>query len=171
MERACKSCLDLISQKKTHSTFINMLKKPGNENYQTIPYYEGEHQPKQNNMVFETAREILMNEGFEMLVKRRFGRVYIMMECKSYMKKEDVPENKENFIHGFEHIKTDKIDIYTSIGCKSDERYENDKLFKFWSKKSIYEKIEMRMFKITGWSFLTLVKRNNFFKSQSIVCS
>ena len=27
MEKSCKSCLDLISQKKTYSTDINMLKK------------------------------------------------------------------------------------------------------------------------------------------------
>ena len=39
MERACKLCLDLISQKKTYSTDINMLKrKPPNENHQMLPH-------------------------------------------------------------------------------------------------------------------------------------
>ena len=39
MVRACKSCLNLISQKKTYSTDINMLKrKPANEYHQMLPH-------------------------------------------------------------------------------------------------------------------------------------
>ena len=41
MEGACKTCLDRISQKKTCSIDINMLKrKTGNECYQMLPYYQ-----------------------------------------------------------------------------------------------------------------------------------
>ena len=40
MTRACKSCLDLVSEKKTFSTDINMLKrKPANQYYQMLPYF------------------------------------------------------------------------------------------------------------------------------------
>ena len=61
LERACKSCLDLISQKKTYSTDINTLKrKPPNEKHEMLPYYEGIYEPKQNNIDFESAKEILM---------------------------------------------------------------------------------------------------------------
>ena len=94
-----------------------------------------------------------------------------MMECKSYMKNKDIPENKEIFVHGFKHIKTNEIDNYVLTGCDSDEIFENDKLFNFWSKKFINKGIEMRNFKLTGWPFMTLVKSNNFFKIQSFVCS
>ena len=41
MERACKSCLDLISQKKTYSTDNIVFKRnPANEYHQMLPYYE-----------------------------------------------------------------------------------------------------------------------------------
>ena len=172
MERACKPWLHLISQKKTYSTDIIMLKrKPANENYQLLPYYEGDHKPKQTYIVFESAREILMKQGFKAVVKRRFKRIYNMMEFISYMKNEDVPENKEVFVYGFKHNKTAKIDKYILIGCESDEVYDNDKIIIFWSIKFISKEMEMRNFKITGRPFLTLVKRNDFFKVQSIVCS
>ena len=46
MEKSCKSCLDLISQKKTYSTDINMLKrKPPNEYHQMLPHYVGKYEP------------------------------------------------------------------------------------------------------------------------------
>ena len=61
-----------------------------------------------------------------------------------------------------------KIDNYVIFGCESDELFENDKLFNFWSNKFINEGIEKRNFQITGWSFMTLVNRNNFFKIQGI---
>ena len=85
------------------------------------------------------------------------------MECKSYMKNEDIPENKETNIYGLKHIKTDKLDNYKSFGWESDELHENDKLFNFWSNKFINTEIEKKNFKITGWSFVTLIKRDNFF--------
>ena len=50
MERAFKSCLDLIYQKKTYFTDINMLKKPANEYYQMLPDYEGKNKPKENDI-------------------------------------------------------------------------------------------------------------------------
>ena len=133
-------------------------------------YYEGQNKPKQNNIDFESAREILMLEDYKMVVKRRFVRIYNMMECKSYMKNEDIPENKEIFIHGFKHVKTDKIHNSIIIGCESGELYEKEKLFSFWSNKFMNKEIEMSIFTITGWCFMSLVKRNNFFKIQG-VCS
>ena len=167
MERACKSCLDLISKKKTYSTDINMLKrKPPNQYHQMLPFYEGVFEPKQNNIDFQSAREILMKEDYKMVKKRRFEKINDMMTCKSYIKYEDIPENKEIFVYGYNHIKTNKIDNYILIGCELDELFENDKLFNFWSKKFINEKIQKRDFQISGRSFMTLVKRNNFFKIQ-----
>ena len=94
-----------------------------------------------------------------------------MMESKSYNKNEDISENKEIFVYGFKYVKTDKVDNYILIGCESDVLYENDKLFNFWSNKFINKEIEKRYFNITGWPFMTLVKRNNFFKTQGIVCN
>ena len=70
IEKACKLSLDLKSQKKTYSTKINMLKrKPATENYQILPYYEGKYGPKQNKIVFVSAKEILMQEYNKMVVK------------------------------------------------------------------------------------------------------
>ena len=43
-----------------------------------------------------------------MVDKRRFETIYKIMECKSYIKNEDIPENKEIFISGFKPVKTDK---------------------------------------------------------------
>ena len=46
MERACKSCLDLITQKKTYSTDINLLKRqPSNEKHEMLSHYEGVYEP------------------------------------------------------------------------------------------------------------------------------
>ena len=170
MQRACKSCLDLISQKKTYSTDNNMLKrKPPNEKHQMLPCYVGKYDPKQNNVDFESAKEVLMKEDDEMIVKRRFERIFnMMMDCKSYSKNEEISENKEIFIYGFKHVKSDKIDNYILIGCESNELFENDKLFNFWSNKFINEEVQKRKYKITGSPFMTLVKRNNFFKIESI---
>ena len=163
MQRACKSCLDLISQKKTYSNDINMLKRqPPNEYHQMLPYYEGKYDPKQKNFDFEPAKEFLVEKNDKMIIKRRFERIYIMVECKSYMKNEDTPENKEMFIYGFKHVKTNKIYFCILIGCESDELYDNDELFNFWSNKFINIEIETRNFKITGWFFMTLGKRNKF---------
>ena len=45
MERACESCLDRISQQKTISTDINMVKrKPAIELYQMLPFQIGEYE-------------------------------------------------------------------------------------------------------------------------------
>ena len=109
-----------------------------------------------------------MKEYYKMVVKRRIERKNIMITYKSCIKYEDIPENKEIFIYGYKHIKTNKIDNYILIGCESDELFENDKLFNFWSNKFINNEIEKRDFQITGRLFITLVKRNNFFKTQGI---
>ena len=109
-----------------------------------------------------------MEADKKMVEKRRFERINDIIKCKSYIKYEEIPENKEIFVYGCKHIKTDKIDNYILIGCESDELFENDKLFNFWSNKFINEEIQKRDFQITGWSFMTLVKRNNFFKIQGL---
>ena len=151
MIKACESCLDLISQTKTYSTDINMLKRhPPNEKHEMLPYYEGKYIPKQNNIDFESAKEILMKEDYKMVVQRRMERVLNMMVyCKSYTKNKDISENKEIFVYGFKHVKTEKIDNYILIGCESDELYEIDILFNFWSNKFINEEIEIRDFRMT----------------------
>ena len=173
MEKSCKICLDLISQKKTYSTDINTLKrKPPNQYHQMLPHYVGKYEPKQNNIDFESAKDSLMEEDDKMIKQRRFERIYNMMsDFKTYIKYEDLPENKEIFIYSFKHIKTDKVDNYILIGSESDELFEKDKLFNIWSNKLINKEIENRNFKLTGWPFMTLVKRNNFFKIQGIVCN
>ena len=169
MERTCKICLDLISQKKTYSTDINLVKrKSPNEKHEMLPHYEGNYEPKENNIDFETAKDVLMKEDYKMVVKRRFERIRNMMDYKSYTKNEDIPENKEIFIYSFKHVKTEKVNNYILIACESDELHENDKLFNIWSNKLINKEIENRDFKLTGWPFMTLVKRNNFFKIQGI---
>ena len=110
-----------------------------------------------------------MEEDDKMIKQRRLERIYNMMsDYKTYIKYEDIPGNKEIFNYSFKHIKTDKVDNYILIGSESDELFENDKLFNIWSKKLINKEIENRNFKLTGWPFMTLVKRNNYFKIQGI---
>ena len=132
MSRACKTCLDLVSQKKTYSTDSIMLKRqPPDEKHQMLHLYEGEYKRKQIKIDFESAREYLMKENYKMVVRRRFEKIQNKMDCELYTKDEDLPEHKEIFVYGFEHIKTDKIDKFVLIGCESDELSENDKLFNF----------------------------------------
>ena len=94
-----------------------------------------------------------------------------MIACKSYKIYEEVPENKEILLYELNLFKTVKIDNYILIGCKSDELYENDKLFILWFLKFINKINEIRKFKVTGWSFLILVKKTLFLKSRAFVCS
>ena len=97
--RACKSCLDLLPHKKTYSADVNMLRrKPANEYYQMLSYYEGKYKPEQNDIDFASARELLMKEDYKMVVERRFERIYNMMECKSYMENEDILENRDIYL-------------------------------------------------------------------------
>ena len=70
-----------------------------------LPYYEGKYEPRQNNIDFESAKEILMKEDFKMVKKRRFERINDMITSKSYNKYEEIPKNKEIFIYGFKHVK------------------------------------------------------------------
>ena len=145
MERDCKVCLYLFSKKKTNSTDINMVKRnPANEYYQMLPFYEGENKPKQNIIDFESAKEVLTEEAYKMVVRRRFERIYNIMECKSYIKNEDIPGKKEIFIYRFKHVETDKIEYFILIGCESDELYENDKLLNFWAKNFVNKEKEKR---------------------------
>ena len=110
-ERACKSCLGLVSQKTTYSTDINMLKrKPANECHQMLPWYLGEHKPQTATINFEAAKEVLLTAEKPMIESRRFERRNNIIACKSYIQYADIPENKEIFIYGFRHIKTDKVD-------------------------------------------------------------
>ena len=148
-----------------------MLKrKPPNEQHQMLPYYEGVYEPRHIKIDFESAKDILMKEDDKMVVKRRFERIYnMMMDFQSYIKYEDIPENKEKIIYSFKPVQTDEVDNHILIASESDELHENDKLFNIWSKKLINKEIDNRNFKLTGWPFMTLVKRNNFFKIHGIV--
>ena len=85
----------------------------------------------------ESATEARVKENDEMVVKRRFERIINKIVCKSYIKNEDIPENKEMLFYGFKPTKTDKIDSFIIIGCESDELYESDNLFNFWSNNFI----------------------------------
>ena len=78
-----------------------------------------------------------------MFKKRRFKRMYNMMEYKSYMRREDFSENKEIFNYGFKHVETKKVDNYLIIECEADEIYEIDKLFIFWSRIFIIKEFEI----------------------------
>ena len=104
-----------------------------------------------------------MKEDVKMVEKRRIERINDMITCKSYKKYGNLPENKGIFINGFKHVETHRIDNYVLIGCKLDVLYENIKLFNFWSNKFTNNEIEKRDFQITGGSFMTLVKSNEFF--------
>ena len=133
-----------------------------------LPYYIGEYEPKQDDIDFEPAGEILTREDDKTFVKRRFDGIYNVTDCKSYTKNEDLPDNKEIFIFGFKHIKTGKNYNLVLFGCESDKKDDNHKLFNFWSDKFINKGIEMKNFEITRWPFMNLVKRNNFFKLQGV---
>ena len=121
LTKACKSCLHLVSRKKTYSKGIIMLKRqPPNEKHQLLPNYIGKHEHKQNKNDFESVREILMKEDNKTLLKRRFDWIVNMMECKSYIKNEDIPEDKEILLYGFKHDKRGRVYSYILIGCESD---------------------------------------------------
>ena len=83
------------------------IRKPANDYYQMLPSYESKYKPIQNNIDFQSAKEILKKKVCEMVLKRRFERIYNMMGCNSYMKNQEVPENKEIFVYGFKHTKTE----------------------------------------------------------------
>ena len=99
-----------------------------------------------------------------MIEIRRFERINDMIAWKTYIQNEMLRENKEFYIYGFKYIKTDEFDNYILIGCESDDLYESDNLFNFWSNKFINKEIEIGDFTKTGWFFITLVKRNNVFQ-------
>ena len=77
-------------------------------------------------------------------MKRCFGRIYNAIETMTCTKYEGVSENKEKIIYGFKNVKRDKVDNYILFGCQSDELFEYDKLFIFWSGKFINEEIQKR---------------------------
>ena len=102
VERACESCLDLVSQKKTYYTDNNVLRgKSAKEYHQILPWYVGEYKPKTSITDFEAAKEVLLTSEKSMIGNRRFERINKLISCKSYIKSEDVPENKEIFVYGF----------------------------------------------------------------------
>ena len=92
-----------------------------------------------------------------------------MMVRKLYMKNEVNSENREVIKYGFRYNKTDKVYNYMLIGCESQDVCENIKLFNFRSNKFSKREIEKRDFKITGWSFMTLVKKTTFSKSRAYI--
>ena len=93
MQRACTRCLDQIGEMKTYSTSFNMLKRnPGNDYHQMLSYCEGEYERRQKMIRLETARGISMRVDNKNVVKRRFQRINIMMDCKSYIKSKIFPK-------------------------------------------------------------------------------
>ena len=123
--------------------------------------YVGENKPKTSIISFEAAKEVLLTAEKPTIESRRFERIKNMIACKSYNKNLEIPGNKEIFFYGFKHIKTDKVGNYIIIRCESEELYENLKLISFWSNKFI-KKDRKQKFNITGWSFMTLVKKTMF---------
>ena len=91
-----------------------------------------------------------------MVEKRRFERIHIAIETMTYTKYKDFFENKEIFVYGFKHMKTDKVDIYILLGCASDELHERDKVFYFWSSKCKNKGIELRIFKKNRMAFYAI---------------
>ena len=128
-------------------------RKPPNGNQQILPHYIGEYERRQNNIDFESAKEISTEADKKMIVKKRFECMYNARESMDYTKNENFPEKKEVCIYGFKHIRTNKVTNYITIGCKLVELYENDKLVKVWSNKFINKEMEMKKFTITDLSF------------------
>ena len=62
------------------------------------PWFAGEYIPRQNTIGFESAREILIEKDDKMVVRRRFDRIYDMIEGNSHSQYEEVSENKEVFV-------------------------------------------------------------------------
>ena len=61
METDCKSCLDLLGQKKTYSTDNKLSKgKLINERYQKLLWFVGEYCSRQGTIHFESPRETLL---------------------------------------------------------------------------------------------------------------
>ena len=98
-----------------------------------------------------------------MLENRRFEKINVATESMISTKHEGIPENKEIFNHGTEHIETKKVHNFILVACESDELYENDKLINSWWNKFSKKEIEKRDFNRSGWPFTTLVNRTMFF--------
>ena len=93
-ERACKSCLDPISQNQTYSTDNIMLKrKPANEYHQLLPWYVGEYKPRTSNMNFEGAKEVPIIAEKPKIETIFFERINNSITCISYIKIENFREN------------------------------------------------------------------------------
>ena len=144
-----------------------MLKRqPPKEKYEMLPRYVGDYTSRTAVINFQTANEFLLDAEKRMIDKRRFRRKNSMTECKSYMKHEDAPEKKELFVYGFKHTKTDKIDNYTLIGSESDDLNKNIELISFWSSEFANKEMEIRIFGVPVWLFLSLVKKTIFLESR-----
>ena len=63
-----------------------------------LPHYEGKYEPKQKNNDFDSARQILMKEDDKMIVKRRFDRIFYMMQSKWYIKKRKILRKREIYL-------------------------------------------------------------------------
>ena len=131
-----------------------------------LPWYVGVFTRRRNVIGFETVKENLLQEDGRMVVERRFKRRYDMMKCKSYLINEGIAENKEIVVFGFKDIGTKMVN-YILKGCESEDLCEKDKLLIFWSKIFRKKEIEKRKFKLTGWLFMTLVKKSTSSKSKA----
>ena len=48
-----------------------------------LPYYLGEYEARQNNIDFESSKEVLIETDEKMVEKRRYEKIYIKRECKA----------------------------------------------------------------------------------------
>ena len=55
------------------------------------PWYLGDYEPKKSINNFEAAKEVSIATEIPMIETKRFERIDITVECKSYMKHEYVP--------------------------------------------------------------------------------
>ena len=77
LDRACKSCLDLVSQKMTYATDINLLKRQlPKEKHQMLPCNIGEYKPKTSIFYFEAAKEVLL------LLKKQWMKIDVSRDLK-----------------------------------------------------------------------------------------
>ena len=76
-----------------------------------LPWFVEKYKPKLSIINLYAAKEILTTAEKSMFENRRFERINNVMESKSYMKHEDVPENKQMFVYGFKQSKQLKLVI------------------------------------------------------------
>ena len=126
MERACKSCLDLISPKKTYSTDIIMLKrKPPNEYHQMLPHYEGEYKPNKVILILNLQEKLWWKKKLKKLWED-VSRGYITRWSVNRTWKTKIYLKTKRFLFMYSNMSKQikSITIITIIGCETEELYE-----------------------------------------------